>query len=82
MDVALIFAGIKAVKQVVVEGIATLDEVIPEGGQGQAKLNILKGWVEHALAAEEKFSPVASIIWTFLGPIITAICVKRKSSGG
>lgn len=80
-DIRLVFAGIKAAKEMVVEGIETLDQVMPDSGQGQAKLNILKGWVTAFLEAEVKYAPVANWIWSFLVPIITAICAKRKAAG-
>ena len=64
--------GIKAM-------IAVLDEAIPDGGQGQIKLDLLKGWVDAAIAAEARYIPAATMIWTMAAPLVGAIVAARKA---
>ena len=64
--------GIKAM-------IAVLDDAIPEGGQGQIKLDLLKGWVDAAIAAEARYTPAATLIWTLVAPLVGALVAARKA---
>ena len=75
----LALTALKSILVLVRESIAALDDAIPEGGQGQAKLDILRGWVESALAAEARYAPIAQTVWTMLVPLIGAIVAARKA---
>lgn len=70
-----ITAMLAAVKQM----IATLDEAMPDGTPGQAKLDVVKGWVDQAIAAEQRYAPAAQTIWSLLVPLISAIVAARKA---
>lgn len=70
-----ISAMLSAVKQM----IATLDDAMPDGTPGQAKLDVVKGWVDQAISAEERYAPAAQTIWSLLVPLISAIVAARKA---
>jgi len=78
-NLALALNFIRATLDGIKSMIAILDEAIPEGGQGQAKLDLLKKWVDSTIAAEERYVPVATMIWTLAAPLVAMLVAARKA---
>ena len=70
---------IKSLLNAIKEMISTLDEAMPDGTPGQAKLDVFKGWVDAAIAAEQRYAPAANTIWALLAPLVSAIVAARKA---
>lgn len=76
LAVNFISTFLDAIKQM----IATLDAAVPDGGKGQQKLDLFKGWIDQAIAAEQKYAPAAQMIWALVSPLVAFIVATRKAN--
>ena len=70
---------IKSFLDAIKEMISALDAAMPDGTPGQAKLDVFKGWIDSAIAAEDRYAPAAQTIWAMLVPLVSAIVAARKA---
>lgn len=75
LAVSFIRAFLDAIKEM----ISALDAAMPDGTPGQQKLDIFKGWVDAAIAAEQRYAPAAQMIWALLVPLVSGIVAARKA---
>jgi hypothetical protein len=74
-------AILKAVFQLtplIIEGVQALESAMPQNGQGAVKLDLLKGWLQTAVSAEQTLEVPFNMIWPMVTPLIAAVVAASK----
>ena len=61
--------------------IVTAEKMMPAGGNGAAKLEMVRGWIDAAVKADADLSPLVSTAWPLVSASIAAMVAAYKTSG-
>jgi hypothetical protein len=61
--------------------IQTAEQLMPAGGNGAAKLELVRGWIDAAVKADATLSPLVSTAWPLVSASISGLVAVYKASG-
>ncbi len=80
-NIKLILAAIVALLPILVEAIKAVETAVPEGGQGQRKLELVRAWLEAAFTAAGELNVTFAQIWPALSATVTSLVTIYNSLG-
>ena len=59
--------------------IQTAEQLLPAGGNGAAKLEMVRGWIDNAVKADATLAPLVSTAWPLISASISGIVAVYKA---
>ena len=61
--------------------IQTAETMLPAGGNGAVKLEMVRGWIDSAVKADTSLAPLVAVAWPLVSASISAMVAAYKASG-
>ena len=77
----LILQIISQLFKTIVALVTAVEESLPESGQGAQKLELVKGWLQSAIGAQEALALTFDQLWPALQTTISSIVAIKNATG-
>ena len=77
----LILQIISQLFETIVALVSAVEEALPESGQGAQKLELVKGWLQSAIGAQEALALTFDQLWPALQTTIASIVAIKNATG-